>query len=360
MINFYTEKTHSNETSWLNHLTHPIRAFWGDGTNDWNKWEDNFAFYKDYFNIVESVKQSDVGFLPLTLNYYANNDKLKLVDKMADLMRRNGQNLYIWVDGDRLINYDNPNCFFIKYFSDSRSYNKNEIIQPGDLKEDLLIKYFDGKVKKRKKSDMPVLGFDGIAKYPALKLLGLIAKNSLNNISDKLIKKKIKPETVFPYLLKRKKLLDQLEQSPRIKTRFRLRDSFAKGTIGQNGQARKEFIDNIVNSDYIFCFRGGANYSLRFYETLCLGRIPMFINTNCKLPFDNVVDWKNVILWIHANELDFMEEKICDFHNSMTNSQFIEKQKYCRELWVKYLSKQGFIKHFHDEIKQSLLSKSFD
>ena len=97
---------------------------------------------------------------------------------------------------------------------------------------------------------------------------------------------------------------------------------------------------------------------MRFYETLCLGRIPLLINTNCVLPFDDKIDWRSIVIWIEENEVDHMVEKIYDYHQSMTNHQFIEKQQYCRELWVKYLSKVGFIKHFHDSIKLSILSQS--
>ena len=53
-------------------------------------------------------------------------------------------------------------------------------------------------------------------------------------------------------------------------------------------------------------------------------------------------------------ESEYMVEKIIDYHNSMTNDQFIEKQYYCREIWLKYLSKEGFIKHFHDSIVKSI------
>ena len=142
--------------------------------------------------------------------------------------------------------------------------------------------------------------------------------------------------------------------SKEVRTNFTIRDSFAPGTIGGNSEARNDFIRNINSSDYTFCYRGAANYSLRFYETLCLGRIPLFINSNCVLPFNEMVDWKNTILWIEENESDYMVEKIMDFHLSMTNDQFIEKQQYCREIWVKYLSKKGFIKHFHDSIIKSI------
>ncbi len=356
MINLYTEITHSDETSWLNHLIHPIRAYWGDGTKEWSKWSDDFLFYKDYFKIVENTIESDVGFLPLTLNYYVKNNKLSLVDNMADLMEKNNQSLYVWVDGDLSINYYHANCIFIKYFGDSTMQLKNEIIQPGDMKKDLLYEYYGGRLKKREKSDFPVIGFDGIANYPNSKLIGTILKNSLHHASYKLLNEKIKPEPIFPFLLKRKRILAQLKKSNNLKTNFKIRSSFAPGTLGRDDQARKEFITNIIDSDYTFCFRGAANYSLRFYETLCLGRIPLFINSNCILPFQDKVDWKNIICWVDEDHIDHLVEKIQDYHQSMTNHQFIERQEYCREIWENYLSKEGFLKYFHDSIKQSIKS----
>ena len=111
-------------------------------------------------------------------------------------------------------------------------------------------------------------------------------------------------------------------------------------------------INNIVDSDYTLCYRGAANYSLRLYETLCLGRIPLFINTDCVLPFEDDIDWKGISIWVEDNELDILDKKIMEFHHSMTNSQFREKQKLCRETWVKFLSKEGFIMNFHKNLTQ--------
>lgn len=354
MIKVYSVINHAPESFWRNHLVHPVRAFWGDGTDEWSKWENNFSFYKKYFSIVKSPDESNVGFLPLTLNYYISQNKLELISELANLMKQWGQQLYVWVDGDHEMNYFHPNCIFIKYFEDSTSNNKNTIIQPGDMKSDLLDKYYNGHFQPRNKSDIPRIGFDGIANYPTTKLVGTIAKNSLQHISYMIRNEKEKPDPIIPYLLKRKKLLKVLSQSNLIETNFNIRDSFAPGTIGQNQQARKEFIQNIIESDYTFCFRGAANYSLRFYETLCLGRIPLFINTNCVLPFENNINWKEVILWVDENEIEFLGEKIHDYHFSMSAEQFVEKQKYCREIWETYLSKEGFIQQFHDEIYQSI------
>lgn len=352
MIKIYSEKNHSPESEWRNHLIHPIRAYWGDGTSDWLTWEKDFSFYKDYFSIVKSPQESDVGFLPLTLNYYVSQNKLNLVNEQADLMGENGQQLFVWIDGDHTMSYTHPNCIFIKYFSDSTEDNSNEIIQPGDMKEDLLNTYYKGKFQLREKSDIPKIGFDGIANYPNHKLVGTILKNAIQNVSYKLRNGKVKPDPVVPFLLKRNRYLKQLSQSNSIDSNIIIRDSFAPGTIGNNINARKQFVNNIINSDYTFCYRGAANYSLRFYETMCLGRIPLLINTNCVLPFEDKIDWKNCILWIEESDIQNMPELILDFHKSMTNDQFIEKQKYCREIWESFLSKEGFIKNFHDRIHQ--------
>ena len=55
---------------------------------------------------------------------------------------------------------------------------------------------------------------------------------------------------------------------------------------------RKEYYQNIDNTDYTLCIRGTGNFSVQFYQTLALGRIPIFINTDCILPFEKEINWK--------------------------------------------------------------------
>ena len=81
-----------------------------------------------------------------------------------------------------------------------------------------------------------------------------------------------------------------MKKQDAIQTNFKLRITFL--TIGGNKIARRAFIDNIIIGDYTFCYRGTSKLFFRFYETLCLGRIPLFIDTDCKLPFDDTIDWK--------------------------------------------------------------------
>ena len=109
-----------------------------------------------------------------------------------------------------------------------------------------------------------------------------------------------------------------------------------------------------MKNDYTFCYRGAANYSLRFYESLCLGRIPLFINTDCKLPFEDQINWRDICIWVDVSELSRIGDIIMTFHHSMTKNKFIEKQVYCRELWLKYFSKQGFYSQFQIYLKDKI------
>ena len=90
---------------------------------------------------------------------------------------------------------------------------------------------------------------------------------------------------------------------------------------------RKEFYRNIENTDYTLCVRGGGNFSARLYETLALGRIPIFINTDCTLPFNNEIDWKKHLVWVEYDEINDIETTIHQFHHSLTVQSFQQLEK---------------------------------
>ena len=351
-ISAYTEKDHADKQYWIDHLIHPVRAYWGDGTDEWFKWEKHFQFYTNHFVLTDNPMESDVCFLPLTLNYYIKNNQLDKVVDLADRMSQLNKPLIIWLDGDHDVRFDHSNCIFLKYFGFQSKAKLNNFIQPGDVKYDLLCQYFDGKVQVKEKTEIPSIGFDGIASLPVARLGLTILKNSILKLHHNIFQTQFKTDPVVPMIIKRKKILRQLEKMNRINTNIKVRDSFAVGTIGGKEKARIEYINNIVDSDYTLCYRGAANYSLRLYETLCLGRIPLFINTDCVLPVEADIDWTGIAIWVEDNELDILDKKIMEFHHSMTNSQFREKQKLCRETWVKFLSKEGFIMNFHKNLTQ--------
>lgn len=138
----------------------------------------------------------------------------------------------------------------------------------------------------------------------------------------------------------RKKYLTQLEEEPDLTTNFIIRD----GYIGRLKQRqRKEFIYNMHNNLFTFCMRGAGNFSVRFYETLMMGRIPIVVKTNSIFPFEDKIDYKKVGIFIEESDLE-NEKSLCkiiiDYFNEKTNDELLEIQKNNRNLYLKYFHKK--------------------
>lgn len=117
-------------------------------------------------------------------------------------------------------------------------------------------------------------------------------------------------------------------------------------------KVRQEYFQNMIDSDYILCCSGYENYSIRLYETLSCGRIPVFINTDCVLPYDFAIDWKKYCVWVDRSELSLIGEKILDFHNNLSTQEFIDLQHECRQFWEKWISPEGFFSNFYRHLEQ--------
>jgi hypothetical protein len=140
-----------------------------------------------------------------------------------------------------------------------------------------------------------------------------------------------------------------------IRKNLRLREHFMDGYLlvpeqDRNDHYRRsfaEFRDNILGSHYTLCPRGGGNWSYRFYETLCLGRIPVFINTDCSLPYESLVNWRDYCVWVEGDDLDHTADAILEHFHRHTADGFVDLQRRCRQLWLDYLSLDGFFGNLH-------------
>lgn len=143
----------------------------------------------------------------------------------------------------------------------------------------------------------------------------------------------------------RSRALAALERDPGVATNIVRRSQFWAGAVGRPSpeqdraqlKVRDEYLQNIVDSDYTLCARGAGNFSYRFYETLSLGRIPLFVNTDCLLPFDDAIDWRKHCVWVEQHELPRIGEILREFHNRLTDDEFAALQRSNRQLWESYL-----------------------
>jgi hypothetical protein len=139
----------------------------------------------------------------------------------------------------------------------------------------------------------------------------------------------------------RKEALNILKKS-NIKVNHDEIFSFFQNPYEDKKTGRDRFFKNLQENIFILTPRGCGNFSYRFYETMCFGRIPVFVNTDCVLPFENLIDYKNEIVFVEENELEKIPEKIMEYCDKY---DLVERQQRCRDIWLKYLSSSSFAKH---------------
>lgn len=214
--------------------------------------------------------------------------------------------------------------------------------------EDAVKQYLDDKLPIRQKSDKPVVGFCGYAqKTPFLQA-------QLKNISYHSLMFALHGKTgVPPYKGHnlRFQALRNLSTSPIVDTNFTKRETLVFLNFSPDMDLKKklrlEFLQNMVESDYVLCCRGAGNYSYRFIEALCCGRIPVFINTDCVLPYDSFIDWKKYCVWVEESELPQIAQKVAEFHEKLSPQEFVDLQHECRKIWQQWLSPEGFFANFY-------------
>jgi hypothetical protein len=101
----------------------------------------------------------------------------------------------------------------------------------------------------------------------------------------------------------RKPLLDLLRSRHNIDvtTSFIERTQFWAGKP-HDPTIVKEFEINVINSHFVVANRGNGNFSMRFYQTLSAGRIPVLIDTDMVLPFEDEIDWTKYCVRAKTNE----------------------------------------------------------
>jgi hypothetical protein len=134
---------------------------------------------------------------------------------------------------------------------------------------------------------------------------------------------------VSPYRIK---TLQLFESDDRIETDYIFRDLFWGGKP-QDPQIIDDFRENMKEAHFNICNRGKGNFSMRFYQTLSAGRIPILLNTDMVLPLADVIPWNSII--VIANTEEELVKKTILFWNTRNIE---EAQRKCREIHDTYFT----------------------
>lgn len=306
-------------------------------------------FDKSCYALVDEVRDADLTFLPYNYWFLKRRDP-RFLNKLIEGLLALKKPILIDAYGDSMDQIDVPQSFILRLGQYRSRLKPNDIIMP-TFTEDLLESYFGGRMVLRKKETIPLIGFAGwvetpFYKYPRMHLrdLGLRFLGFFDERFNLLRK------GVFW----RKKAVKVLEGSPFVRTSFIKRSFYSGHTKTAEGDIeslRHDFVENIVNCDYVLDVRGDANQSTRFYEALSMGRVPVFVDTERVMPLEDILRYRDFCLFVDYREIRNLDKIIVDFHRSISDDKFQEMQKKARNAFENYLRIDKFSKYLFGKLK---------
>lgn len=140
----------------------------------------------------------------------------------------------------------------------------------------------------------------------------------------------------------REKYLNYLKNQEEFKTNFITRDAYIHKLHSHH---INEFDNNMNENLFTFCYRGAGNFSVRFYETIMRGRIPIVVKTNSVFPYENLIDYDKVGIFVEENELNennTLKDIILKYYNGKSKDELVEIQKYNRDIYLTYFNHDVF------------------
>lgn len=309
-----------------------------------------------------SLDECDACLLPITYPLVRGNisEFEKSIAPFVEKVEKSGKKIFVFLGHDDSFIDVKINNAIIFNGAISKSQQPKNVFAYPHFFEDYIEVYSNSEFALKRKSDNPTVGFCGFASplglpFGKAKIIGLI-KLIANYLG---IMKRFPERSSHSY---RSRAIISLRNSNKIKTNFKIKQKFAFGPQGQlntgenvkesDYEFRSNFVRNITDSDFTLCVRGIGNNSIRFFETMCCGRIPVFLNTDCVLPFDFIIDWRKLCVWVEENEIDKIGQITNAFNDKISEEDYINLQQNLRFLWEKYLSPVGFFQHLHLFLKE--------
>ena len=320
----------------------------GDGFTDAQRIELYGVSEKD-FDIIDDIEEADIAILTMAWNYYVKNNKTNKAISFVNECRIKGKKVLAWNSGDHGVRTPSLSNLIVLRESGYRSkFSTNEYTLPSFINDPIKKYYNTDKPYIIPYSPKPLIGFCGQAQLSRTRAVKEYFNIFRRNLKYHARLTKEEPEELLPTTYLRASILDRLKKSDLVDTNFILREKYRAG-VTKNKDSHSttlEFYDNLKASPYIVCVRGGGNFSVRFYEAMAMGRIPVFVNTDCSLPFYDDVDWKKHVVWVEYKDRQNVAQKVSDFHKGLTEKEFIELQHANRKLWEDRLTLGGYFKNF--------------
>lgn len=319
-----------------------LSPFWGkliepDNSPDYGRFDELAESGKEFLWLTGSVEDADIILLPFEYKFDQHEN---IYDDLKSLSQKSGKPVMIFYNNDSDKPIEFTDAIILRTSVNSTTKPNNVFGLPGwsiDFKRQLGDDFY-----YRKKSKLPAVAYCGYVDY--VNFRDYLKRTGVLNY----LKRKIRGINLFSEGFRlRGKAVRILSKSKEIKTNFIIREDFWASDISDKKLARKQYMNAIIHADYALVARGGGNFSYRLYEVMSCGRIPVFINTDCVLPYENFVEWKQKCVWVDSKQINKIDFKIKEYHNRLSSDEFLERQKEIRSLYEEWIAPVGFHKKLH-------------
>lgn len=282
----------------------------------------------DYFRLrtTKSVSNSNAILVPTDLAYwYKNRGYIKYLSELTD-----SNKLIIFNFSDFIPKVKRlERAVYIRPFLNPGENPKNVILAPYEIKP---------MYSARELNPFFQVSFMGFVPRIFSRRVYFGLKNSFNHpmisngaIIRKLMILKMKRSTLPSIIVSRKQ--------------------FSGWTRDNSIERQKRYEDYeklIKESRYVLCPRGDGNQSLRFYETLSAGRVPVIIDSHMRFPFQEFIDYSKFTITLKMKDSVKTWDKIINEFENEHSGGFEDLSKQIVEIYEKYLSHFIFLKTTFD------------
>jgi hypothetical protein len=305
---------------------------------------------KSNFCFADSILEADIAIFPVDIISFLNNNNDVFFKNWLKKISEYNIPILVYAAGDFGCSLEKHNILTFRLGGFNSKLNSTTYIIPsfvGDPYDRILEDDFFLISKKKK----PTVGFVGNANgsfFKFCKEFGLFAKRSIINLWTKNIEDY---HPFYPSSIRRYRLLEKMVKEDKIESNFVFRNKYRARdkNAGNKEKSTLEFFKNIQDNIYIFCLRGNGNFSVRFYETLIMGRIPILVDTDVRLPLSDQIDWNQHCLLVSE---DSIVEDLIKFHSSKTDSDLKQIQLANRKLMLEKLNRIDYFIQFKEKFKK--------
>ena len=299
--------------------------------------------------LTKNLQEASIMLIPYSINYFFENKITSCLENYNNLCQKFRIYGYGFISGDyptKYKEYERLVYFRMGGFK-SKLSSKNKGF-PAALTDQYSKIFNTNNILINKKKTKPIVGFCGLATNnwkvlykQKLKYYFDLVKNNISFSNRKGF------QPLFLSSLERYKILMDFEKSKLIDTNYIFRDQYRAGAKNnvEYRKTTKEYYSNIIHSDYVLCLRGYGNFSIRLYETLMMGRIPILLNTDCLLPFPELINWKNHTIFVDWNDRKSISQIVSTFHKKISRQSFEELQIKNRLLWLEKLKPKWILEN---------------